>query len=425
MKNKRGITLVLLISLCLSIIPNMTLAVDNSIILKGLYNDEFTNSVLLNQARTYDLDDKSIFNIELDSKDDSYYTAYGKISKDKKELSYSAEGELKVVKLSSGEKGIIGNLLGTIDSTKEHINITVHSIPSKDNFFALVTLGTLSNDTDILTSAYGNVFEEMTELVQAFIPKDDEKVFVTNNTGEVSIETLDGFSIEPMAAYEYNTTLRSLSVGRRSIYSGTCDLVATTFYTPFRMVPNSVYNTYVKVNSHEGNANAFARSYYGLLGTLSTWTSSGFCQIGTSDKNMKVSNLDPGNENFSISLPIPYMSSELFRVSPFSFNIGFSTIKATTSKLSGSIQDNIATWRHNYRKNMSWGSNGPVASTVGYSGLCDSSYKVNRDYDYTTKMYGKGSVSYSYQGMYGAQMYSGGFTVESPSEYVNIIIDKK
>ena len=72
----------------------------------------------------------------------------------------------------------------------------------------------------------------------------------------------------------------------------------------------------------------------------------------------------------------------------------------------------------------------PIILLVRYMGRdpkkrTTTTYYFNRDYDYTTYVYGSGSVSYQYSSQFGVTQYTGGFTCNTGSASASIVIDKR
>lgn len=178
----------------------------------------------------------------------------------------------------------------------------------------------------------------------------------------------------------------------------------------------------MKINSHEANAQYFTRNYYNFTGVLSTWVSGGTCEIGSNAPLMEVSELDPQSSSLSVTLPIPWISGGVFAWSPWSINIPLFGIRANRERLGGSNYYNIAKWTHNHNRTVDWVPSGPAATTIGYSGQNSIHYLNNPPSEVTVNMYGKGSISYSFQHQVGGPIHSGGFTVATPTINAPIIV---
>lgn len=388
----------------------------------AFYNKTISMSIL----RTYSDTEISFSNdnspktitISLMSEDGHYYSARGMITIPDGTLPYSADGLLEFINLSSGNIGAIGNFIGYVGDSI--INLSLHTIPNTEQIFVYVTIGTLGHDSMYQTFVYGELFEAMNELVDVYV---NTKEGVVNEKTDLS--TLNE-STSAKAASDYNPSYRGIAVGRGTMLNGsTIDLAAATIYSPRRMRTNSSYKSYVKVNGSSGNAYNYVQGTYLIPGALSVWTSSGTCKLSATDNYFDFSEMDPGDESWAVDLPIPYYVGGSFGWLPWSINIGFSTIRTERTKNSGSLlYYNNALWNHNYSKNIDWGSSGAAATQIGYSGAATTKYYQNRSSDYTSYIYGSGSVSYQYSSMFGATQYTGGFTCDTGSVGVSVVIDK-
>lgn len=348
------------------------------------------------------IQDSDIFDGTLRHVSDNKYSLIGFIPLFDGRHEFSAEGDLKTIKLTTGSMGLIGNFLGFTSDTNEHVNITVHAVPDKDKIFIFTTVGYLTQTTSIDTLIFGQQFDEMNELVEAFSPQ------------EVALET-DSSVVTNSA---YNEQLRAIGYGAGELWTGEIvPMAAITFYSPQRVAARDNYKAWVKLNSHVSNAEYWTRIHYGFYtGVLSTWVSRGTCEFGSDNRYMEVSNLDPASGGWNVTLPIPWISaSGQFDWSPWSFNIYLSRIDATKHKLSGSTYDNIARWVHNYSQNVDWSSAGPASTTIGYSGQSTIIFFNTPSSPVAVNMYAEGSISYNFQHQVGATITSGGFTVGTPT----------
>lgn len=322
---------------------------------------------------------------------------------------FSAQGELTTVELTTGSKGLIGNFLGFTSDTNEHVNITIHAVPDKEEVFIFTTVGYLTETTAIDTLIFGQQFDEMGELVKAFRPQEDPQ----DKSSNVILNS-------------NNEQLRAIGYGAGELWTGEIvPMSAITFYSSPQMEARKNYQAWVKVNSHVGNAEYFTRIHYGFYtGVLSAWVTRGSCEFGSDNIYMAVSELDPESGGFNVTLPIPWISSSgTFSWSPWSFNIYFSQITASKHKSSGSSNYNIASWIHNYSKNVDWDSSGPARTTIGYSGRSWISYLNTPSSPVAVSMYAEGSVSYNFQHQVGATITSGGFTVATPTVYATSVVE--
>ena len=391
------------------------------------YNEQVSMGVLQEYSKEEITFSKSkdtrAMTFAFESKDNYYYTATGTISLPDGEKEYRAEGAIESFTLSDRTTGGIGNLIGTVD--KRTINISVHLLPEKGLIFAYVTVGELSDNTKYLTFTYGELFDEMNELVDAYVSNKEGVVTAENvKSPERIVKTIEGGA---KAAGDYNTNYRNISVGTLQLLNGnSVQLAAVTVYTPKRMLSNANYKSSVKVNGSTNNAYIYAQGAYLVPGVLRAWTSSGTCKLNSSDDFVDFSEMDPGNESWSVSIPIPYYIGGSFGWLPWNINIGFSTIKTERTKNNAnSACYGNALWKHNYSKNVDWDSNGPAATEIGFAGAATTTYYFNRDYDYTTYVYGSGSVSYQYSSQFGVTQYTGGFTCNTGSASASIVIDKR
>lgn len=387
------------------------------------YNAEITSGILKNadNATTFTVGERQARNISirLEKADDGVYTANGEVVIESGAFDYEASGKLLEVETDKGE-GLIGYMSGELaDGT--HIGLNLHHIPETEDIFVYASVGYVTAESDCETYIYGNVFDEMNALVNAFTGVANEEF----GTEAISARTVEN-GIATLAASDYNVSYRGIGIGQGELINGDrVDLIATTIYTPRRMGPNEHFKGYVKVNGHTGNAKIYIQGTKLIPGALSAWVTGGTCSISSpNDSAMEMSDMDPGNESWSVELPIPVYFGGAWTLLPWNLNIGFDTIKATLSKNSGSLINNTARWEHNYSENVNWGDDGAAASETGYAGGCTMSYQHNEDFATTTSVTGSGSLDYSYSSVYGATSYTGNFSAYS-SIPVNIGIDAR
>ena len=362
-----------------------------------------------NELSSLGIGNSNGFSGKLTRVDDDNYRLTGSIMLHDGLHPFVAEGRVYTVKLSNGTTGLIGSMLGMTSDTKEHLNKTIHALPTEDKLFLFVTSGVISENTNIDTLVFGQEFIERSELVTSFGSRFASDVSMASTSVVLS---------------DYNETLRGTGYGAGQLFSGEIvPMSAVTFYTPLRVMPRAKYNTLVKINSHEANALYFTRKYYNFTGFLSTWVSGGTCEIGSNYSFMEVSQLDPPSKSFNVTIPIPWISSGAFGWSPWSISIPLFGISASREKLSGSNFFNIAKWSHNYSRNVDWAHTGPASTAIGYAGQNSIHYLHNPSTQVTVNMYAKGSISYIFQHQIGATIHSGGFTVATPTISAPIIVN--
>lgn len=385
------------------------------------YNDEITSGIVK------DSPDVSLFvdevnkpqdiTLNLKQEDDNTYVATGELKTNTGVYAYTATGKLETVLTQEGE-GVIGFMTGELENG-DHLGMNLHYIPESSKIFIYMTIGYVTDDSDCETYIFGDTFAEMNTLVKVYAEQQVAEATVSNANKEEPIS--------PAAAEDYNVTYRGIGIQQGQLINGNkVDLIATTLYTPLRMKPNEVATGYVKVNGHTGNATTYVQGTKLIPGALSVWASSGTCQISSlSDNNMKVFDMDPGDESWNVVIPIPYYAYGQWAFLPWTINIGFNTIKTTLSKNEGStLYNNRAEWKHNYTGDINWGTDGAAATQKGYAGCCSMSYQYNRSYDYNTTITGSGSIDYNYLSQYGATQYTGNFSAFS-SISAKIVIDKR
>ena len=359
--------------------------------------------------------------LEMFDEENGFYSATGSISTVDGLLDYSASGKLLTVSNAEWE-GLIGVLSGTL-SNNEPMTISVHCIPSNNEYFFFVSTGSVTEETGSETYIYGDVFDGMDYLVDEYWELQDV---------EEAPEACEAISNNEVAsrasASDYNPTLRALGVGRGKTLNNTyIDLCAVTFYSPKRVGPNESAKTYVKINGHRGNAALFAAGAYVVPGNVEASIVEGYCMFGSlSDDWVELSNLDPDDEWFNVSIPIPYYTAATgFGTLPWDFNIGIYTIKTEQTKHDGSIVYNTAAWNHNYSKDVSWTSAGAAATQVGYAGYATLTYHNNQDTAVNFSMIAGGNVKYQYRSYVLQKEYVGSFTATAAPVTVSITCDAR
>lgn len=359
-------------------------------------------------------------NVQLSGNEDGVFTAEGSISTVKGILEYCASGVLTKVTTESWE-GLIGVLAGNA-SNGSPLTLSIHSIPAQNKYFVFVSLGSVTDVDGDYTYVYGDVFDEMDIMVSTYW----NKFAIGNDSEPCAAIQGDGAGVYASAS-DYNTTYRDIGVGTGTTLSGeSIDLCAVSFYSPKRVGPNESAKTYVKVNGNVGNAALYAAGKYVVPGNVETTILSGYCQLGSSsDLNAELSNLDPGDESYNVSIPIPYYTSAGFGTLPWDINIGIYTIKTNLAKHSGSIVYNIASWEHNYSKDVSWTSSGAAATKVGYAGCATLTYHNNQSKDVSFNMVAGGNVKYQYNSYVLGKNYVGSFTANANPVTVAITCDAR
>lgn len=387
------------------------------------YNAEITRGIVKKPssvaAQNADVPKPQDITIQLVKNANGSYMATGVITAASDSLKYSVSGDLLEVETSTGI-GLIGCLTGTLNDGT-YIGFNLHHIQGTQKIFVYASVGYVTSESDCETYIFGKTFDEMNELVKAYSKKANETFGDDGDTSNIISE-----DIAPLAASDYNITYRGIGIGKGKLTNGNyIDLIATTIYTPKRMSPNQVFKGYVKVNGHNGNAKTYIKGTKLIPGTLNAWVTGGSCAISSPKNNsMEMSNMDPGNDSWNVEIPIPFYVNGAWGVSPWNLNITIHTIKATLSKNSGSLINNTATWKHNYSKNVNWGSSGAAATKKGYAGCCSMSYLYNKSTSTTTSVTGSGRLNYSYSSTYGTTSYTGNFSVYS-SISVKIGIDAR
>lgn len=391
--------------------------------ISATYNSEITSGILKKGSEAAMLsEDRSRpqnITLYLEENEQGNYTASGQVTIVSGTFEYTVSGELLKEETSDGE-GLIGYMSGALDDGT-YFGLNLHYIPSAQKIFIYSSVGYVTEENYCETYIFGDVFDEMNTLVNAYSDMANE----TFGSDEQSSNLVEN-NVIPLAAADYNTTYRGIGIGRGKLINGKLvDLIATTIYTPKRMAPNQSFSGCIKVNGHTGNARTYVQGTKLVPGALSTWVTSGTCSISSPKNNMmEMSRMDPGNDSWSVSIPIPYFIGGKWGLLPWSLNIGFNTIKANLTKNSGSWLDNTAEWKHNYSENINWGSNGAVESKTGYAGRCTMIYQDNKDYPVTVSITGKGSLNYSYRSVYGTTSYTGNFSAYS-SISVDIRVDAR
>lgn len=388
------------------------------------YNAEITNGIVQSTSAMNSITDKEAapqnITLSLNQEEDGTYTATGKLKTNTGLYNYTVGGNLESV-LTQGGEGVIGFMSGELENG-EHLGMNLHYIPETNEIFIYATIGYVTDNGDCETYIFGDTFEDMNALTEAYAERQgSEEVY-----SEVASEAY-GNELMPLAAGDYNVTYRGIGIQQGQLINGNkVDLIATTFYTPKRMGANEIAKGYVKVNGHTGNARMYIQGTKAVPGALSVWASSGTCTISSpKDNYMEMSNMDPGDESWSVELPIPYYVGGKWGLLPWNINIGIDTIKTSLSKNAGStLYNNTAKWKHNYTGDVNWDSDGAAATKKGYAGCCSMSYQYNRSSDYTTSVTGSGTIDYNYLSQYGATQYTGNFSAAS-SVSVNITIDKR
>lgn len=149
--------------------------------------------------------------LNFESIDGDYYRAYGTISLPNGNKSYSAEGNVNQYVLKSGLSGYIGNLIGVVGGAT-NINLTIHTIPTKNLMFAYVTIGELSDHSNISTFTYGEMFDEMNELVGAYVESKNDVATSETIDSQTYNRRVNGVM---KSADDYNITYRDCRYGVR------------------------------------------------------------------------------------------------------------------------------------------------------------------------------------------------------------------
>lgn len=387
------------------------------------YNATITNGIVKSPSGINNITDENVaprnITLSLNQEEDGTYTATGELETNAGIYNYTVAGNLESVSTQGGE-GVIGFMSGALENG-DHLGMNLHYIPGTNKIFIYATIGYVTDNDDCETYIFGDTFEEMNTLTEAYAELQGD--------GEVESEVseADGNEPMPLAAADYNVTYRGIGIQQGQLINGEkVDLIATTLYTPKRMGANEVAKGYVKVNGHTGNARIYIQGTKLVPGALSVWASSGTCTISSpKDNYMEMSNMDPGDESWNVELPIPYYINGKWGFLPWNINIGIDTIKTSLTKNEGSkLYNNTAKWNHNYTGDVNWGSDGAAATQKGYAGSCSMSYQYNRSSDYTTSVTGSGTIYYNYLSQYGTTQYTGNFTAAS-SVSVDITIDKR
>ena len=392
--------------------------------LSGSHNDEFVNALHSDRPIAYsDTSLENEFEIFLSLNDDATYSARGTISRKGEQQSFVAEGALMEVNLPTGSVGLIGNLLGEIDlgnssQENEHINITIHSIPSENKLFAFITGGMFTETTDIETLAYGESFEGMTELVELY----------TQQNTEISSKDNQEDEIQPFTATDEDIKFHNINYMSRTLKNGQkIPLAAVSIYAPEAIRQGLVYEGTVKVNGNEANAKIFTKDYYSLTNELThVYSNRGKAEFGASNKNMTFSNLNPSTESRDITVPIPYLWGGILKF--FNLNFDYAPIKASLSR-NNSTRYNVANWSHNYAYDMSWGDawesyNNAKSSKVGYMGRVEMSHlHSSSQLGSSVSIYGTGSITYSFVYTTGnVEHFTGSYTIECPKAMGKMLV---
>ena len=358
--------------------------------------------------------------LELFDKGNGGYFAEGTISTVDGALDYSASGLLHTVN-GPDWSGLIGVLSGTL-SNNSPIAVSVHCAPENNKFFFFVSTGSVTAESGSETYVYGDAFDEMDYLVDEYWAL-QEVVQATETSETIATDEVTTYA----SASDYNTTFRALGVGRGKLGSSSIDLCAVTFYTPKRVGPNESSKVYVKINGHAGNAAKYAARAYVIPGNVQASIVKGFCMFGSAaDKYAELTELDPVNESYNVSIPIPfYTSATGFGMLPWNLNIGIHTIKTERTKFSGSSVYNTAAWYHNYSKDVSWTSSGAVAARTGYAGCATLTYHNNQDTSVNFSMLAGGNVQYQYRSYVLQKEYIGAFTATAAPVSVSITCDAR
>ncbi len=403
-----------LLSLCLvfslSSVSFATEYKDDSLSLSVPFNESITSEMMTRE------DERNLLNNEnkpqnitlLLEKEGNNYLATGVLEKKSGKHSYSIEGELQSVQMGES-KGLIGFMSGELDNG-EYVSMDLHCIPNSSDVFIYLSVGYVTSDSDCETYIFGEVFPSMNSLVDEYAESQEKNIMIEDD--DISLLSSD-----------YNVSLRDIKYTAGRLNNGnSVALMSASIFTPKRIGCNESAKSYIKLNGNLANAKVYIQGTKPVAGLLSVWATKGTCTLSSRDNNMELKDLDPGNENFKIELPIPYVWNGAVKILPWSFNIGFDTIKTSVKKNSGSFLYNEANWNHNYSNSVDWGTDGPASSKNGYVGSCTITYHDNDAR--STSLQGNGTITYTYMSQYGATQYTGSFTVYS-GVTTNILVDNR
>ncbi len=385
------------------------------------YNDSVSNAIIkkTNDSREKFLETGRAKKLKINIRkiNNSQYEACGLISLEGKDKKFKMTGELKNIELASGKVGKIGTLEGKVED--EVIAMTLHMLPKESKLFSYVTVGTVSKNSNPQIFTYGNMFDEMNELVKEYFKKSKKEN--DNLKSDVDSNLVAGYhgsfnESELGDVRDFNTTYRSLGYSYGTTYDGEdIKLASVSFYTPKKTRANYVYKMYVKVNGSTENARRYVmNSTNAIPGVMILTNSKGTCKIYTNDENLELKEMSPGNDRWSVSIPIPFYAGGNFGFLPWNINIYFSNIKAKLSRSPGKHLDNIATWYHNHSSDIEWGSDGPIKVKKGYAGSVSAIYFDNQGYTRYCTTYATGSVRYNYSSLVGTTEYSGHIIADLP-----------
>lgn len=353
---------------------------------------------------------------------DLYAEITGSIDFDDGIHSFTANGSLEKTNISSGEEGYIGVLSGKLDNGIE-ISLAVHTIPALSHNFVNVTIGTFTeSDMNVYQPSifvYGDYFEGMNELVDyyksihEFYSDSPEVSHVITQNSSIA----NSFSTLADNESDYYTTLRSMTVGvnRVALTDEYVQLISTCIYAPIAIKPSMLYEAYVKVNGHVGNALYFARKVF--YGVISVYAENGECTISSPDNYLEQDNPYPESSSFSVDFEIPYMKwmpsvlEYVFAVLPMSVSIPIYGVKVTQSNNTNSSRVNSTKWWYRHGENISWVDGDPTTTQGGYAGKVRMTYINHAGMPDDVTINATGSITYSYESRDGLNSSIGTFTV--------------
>ena len=407
--------------------------IDYDIQIKAFYNLASTQRIVV-ENENMRLENNSYIELTAINVSNNYFEGFGKINCNSPFcFVFNGDLETKIVDtISNGIDGetttaMIGIVTGCVIETGERITLSIHAIPEYGYSYIFVSVGTISETETSKTYIFGTVFDEMSQMINTSV------VYSTpTNTiaDDIVVNPQSQIATTALADYDEQFQGTAYSYYRKGLTDEVLPMVAVSLYTPNRVVCNSVYSAYVKINASVNNMLICLKAkYYGVINASYT---SGTCSLyAPADKStnefLKLSDPDPENENFKVTLNVPSWvlgsASIILDIIPVTFNIYLKTIKVELSKNAGTRYDNKVVWNHNYSRNLTWTDSSPAQTSNGYTGSVDISYRKNENVGQTFTLSATGNVDFSFTGNDAGVPFNGTGTFVAPTITKTIYID--
>ena len=414
---KKLIATILVIAVCFSV-PAMAYY-DNNYVLSfsGDMNSAVVESIPLGATDIPLTRSNSQFTMILNNDSEDVYSATGQILLESGPAEYTVSGHLQNIRISSGDEALIGVLTGFSEPYNSKLYMTIHSIPEKNKTFVHV------NETRVVDStheedtvyAYGNLFDEMNEIVNKYTEHWDNSESDFNTT----------LSSEPIALNSYssindNDKYQGQKISYKSSSTTNYPVIAVCAAGPDSVVPNLVYYTRIKVNSN----NQEARNY--ITASLSPGVLTGLSVSGTAEmtieKNeIEYDDLNPESKSRNVIIPLPTFDiiSKTVSITTLTFRsmIVDAINKAVgTGSYNTSRMNNCASWNFSKYNDISCTTGeDPAECESGFGAYATFSYFGSSVLDADAIF--NAELTYTYTTQFGVTQYAGSFGTSASLPY--------